>query len=71
MRAKLHINITPTRTINCVGKRNQVSLCYATIRIFLQYGSSNNCNAYWCKWSDIQTLKSTLNNSIKMANILC
>jgi hypothetical protein len=25
-------NITPTRTINCVGKSNQMSLCYAIKR---------------------------------------
>jgi PP-loop superfamily ATP-utilizing enzyme len=29
---KITHNITPTRVINCVGKRNQVSLCYATKR---------------------------------------
>jgi hypothetical protein len=27
--SKITHNITPTRAINCVGKRNQVSLCYA------------------------------------------
>ncbi len=30
--SKITHNITPTRTINYVGKRNQVSLCYATKR---------------------------------------
>ncbi len=30
--SKITHNITPTRAINCVGKRNQVFLCYAIKR---------------------------------------
>ncbi len=35
--SKITHNITPTRAIDCVGKRNQVFLCYAIKRFTLWF----------------------------------
>jgi hypothetical protein len=57
-------NITPIRVINCVGKRNQVSLRYATKR-------KNYNMVHQIIVMHIDANEMILNTYVKKANVLC